>query len=334
MHLTRLFEERIVKTTNILIMICALSLVAESHAVDAVPSCGSVTMTLFEGKAASIGWVDAYFSDSASRSEVLSGPAPGNAPFVRLSGIPGTLGTSTTSGVPGTPGVVRVNDPIRTFGSIPMPALPETYPGVPGVSRSRQVTTLKVDPNNILGAWTPSSDDSGIFVGNSTLGEQIAFTSMQRWGGPFTGVLVYGDFALRYAPGRVGQIASDGVLSGLVLTSNIDFLNVSFADLANATITSDGHTLTISGDLLISGALFVLDSSAVVGTKFGTFSLTTCLTPSCIADFNGVGGVTVQDLFDFLSAWFSHLPSADVNGDGSVTVQDLFDFLSHWFAHC
>lgn len=56
--------------------------------------------------------------------------------------------------------------------------------------------------------------------------------------------------------------------------------------------------------------------------------------PPCIADFNGVGGVTVQDIFDFLFAWFSVDPRADVNGQGGVTVQDVFDFLSAWFTNC
>jgi hypothetical protein len=58
------------------------------------------------------------------------------------------------------------------------------------------------------------------------------------------------------------------------------------------------------------------------------------LPPACIADFNGSGSVTVQDIFDFLAAYFSALPSADVNNSGSVTVQDIFDFLAAYFAGC
>jgi hypothetical protein len=56
--------------------------------------------------------------------------------------------------------------------------------------------------------------------------------------------------------------------------------------------------------------------------------------PPCPADFNGQNGVTVQDIFDFLSAWFAGLPTADFNGQNGVTVQDIFDFLSAWFAGC
>jgi len=54
----------------------------------------------------------------------------------------------------------------------------------------------------------------------------------------------------------------------------------------------------------------------------------------CPADFNMSGGVTVQDLFDFLAAWFSNDPRADINGVNGVTVQDIFDFLAAWFSGC
>jgi hypothetical protein len=57
---------------------------------------------------------------------------------------------------------------------------------------------------------------------------------------------------------------------------------------------------------------------------------TTC----CKANFNQTGGVSVQDIFDFLNAWFAGAPAADVNGVGGITVQDIFDFLGLWFAGC
>lgn len=64
----------------------------------------------------------------------------------------------------------------------------------------------------------------------------------------------------------------------------------------------------------------------------------------CAANFNHTGGVTVQDLFDFLSAWFAgcttatasgpcQFGSADFNDSRLVSVQDIFDFLGAWFAH-
>jgi hypothetical protein len=50
----------------------------------------------------------------------------------------------------------------------------------------------------------------------------------------------------------------------------------------------------------------------------------------CLADFNGTGGVTVQDIFDFLAAWNVAGPGTDFNGDRIVSVQDIFDFLASW----
>jgi hypothetical protein len=67
-----------------------------------------------------------------------------------------------------------------------------------------------------------------------------------------------------------------------------------------------------------------------------------CATNCAIADFNHSGAISVQDIFDFLDAWFngctgqgtpnsSCVRSADVNNSNSVTVQDIFDFLASWF---
>jgi hypothetical protein len=54
----------------------------------------------------------------------------------------------------------------------------------------------------------------------------------------------------------------------------------------------------------------------------------------CAADINHSGSVTIQDLFDFLAAYFSNAPQGDFNGNGSVSIQDIFDFLFAWFRGC
>lgn len=54
----------------------------------------------------------------------------------------------------------------------------------------------------------------------------------------------------------------------------------------------------------------------------------------CPADFNGADGLTVNDIFDFLNAWFTSSPSANFDGVDGVTVQDIFAFLNAWFAGC
>jgi hypothetical protein len=61
---------------------------------------------------------------------------------------------------------------------------------------------------------------------------------------------------------------------------------------------------------------------------------------SCPGDFNASGGVEVQDIFDFINAWFAApLPGqlinpADFNEDGTLAVADIFDFLNGWFGGC
>lgn len=228
--------------------------VPTTHAATIVS--GSANFTLQEGLSSGIDQFDALFSGTTSRADTLSLAAPGNVAFTNL-------GAS-----------VQFVDPIRPNGEVPSP-----YPGTPGSTRSPQITNLDFNPVDILGSWAASTDQFGVFAPLGS-GEQIALTLMQRWTSTsFTGSLLYGDFGLRYLPGRAGTSESGGTLSGLVLTSNIDFLNASWADLANASISFSGNTLSISGDLLVSGGLNTLDPTATVGTKFGTFNMTALVVP-------------------------------------------------------
>ncbi len=54
----------------------------------------------------------------------------------------------------------------------------------------------------------------------------------------------------------------------------------------------------------------------------------------CPANFNGQNGLTVQDIFDFMAAYFAQDPRADINASGAISVQDIFDFLAAYFAGC
>jgi hypothetical protein len=60
---------------------------------------------------------------------------------------------------------------------------------------------------------------------------------------------------------------------------------------------------------------------------------TSTTTPCCRADFNKVGGITVQDVYDFLSAWFAGDPAADYvnNGAGTPTQPSIPAFINAWF---
>lgn len=67
----------------------------------------------------------------------------------------------------------------------------------------------------------------------------------------------------------------------------------------------------------------------------GPFRVNISATPvACPADFNQSGAITVQDIFDYLSAYFTQGPGADFNNSGSVTVQDIFDYLTAYFGGC
>jgi hypothetical protein len=253
---------------SVLLAVASICLMAPLQAAIIID--GTATWTVNEGFSDALGWLDANYSGSKTRAETLVPSTPGDAPYNRLSGASGTLGTPTVPGFGNTPGQVVVGDTIRPYGEVPLNDAGGTTPGAPGASRTRQATTLDFDPTNIFGTWSTSLD-LGAFVGTGGLGEQIAFTNMQRYGGPFTGVLVYGDFGLRYTGTK------------LVLTSNIDFLNAAFAEIGSPVINYIGDansgTLTISGDLLVAGGLNVLDPSSTIGENFGAFSMTANVIP-------------------------------------------------------
>ncbi len=56
--------------------------------------------------------------------------------------------------------------------------------------------------------------------------------------------------------------------------------------------------------------------------------------PCCLANFDHVAGVTLQDIFAFLNGWLAGVPEADIDDDGQLSVADIFAFLNLWFAGC
>lgn len=54
----------------------------------------------------------------------------------------------------------------------------------------------------------------------------------------------------------------------------------------------------------------------------------------CAADVNCSESLTVQDIFDFLTSFFSNDPRSDFNNSGTISVQDMFDFLAAFFTGC
>ncbi len=116
-------------------------------------------------------------------------------------------------------------------------------------------------------------------------------------------------------------IATTAILDG---TLNVSLIN-GFVPTPGLTWPIVAATNTLSGQFLVTH----LPAGFHV-----RYTSTNADLVYCPADFNGSGTLTVQDIFDFLAAWFASNPTADFNGSGGNTVQDIFDFLSAWFAGC
>jgi len=111
---------------------------------------------------------------------------------------------------------------------------------------------------------------------------------------------------------------------------NLQSVLVDTYGLAGAAGWSQIEPTGLSADgRVICGIGFNLD-----GAQEGWVANLRGATALCRADFNHSGSVTVQDIFEFLGAWFAGAASADFNGVGGVTLQDIFDFLAAWFTGC
>jgi len=73
---------------------------------------------------------------------------------------------------------------------------------------------------------------------------------------------------------------------------------------------------------------------ALITSDCGTNPSPSSLLSVCTADFNCDNGRNVDDIFVYLSGWFSGDPRCDVNNFAGVNVDDIFIFLSLWFAGC
>lgn len=70
------------------------------------------------------------------------------------------------------------------------------------------------------------------------------------------------------------------------------------------------------------------------GYQADTFRITPVVITPCWGNFNGTGGNTVQDVFDYLDAYFAASSRADVDRTGTVGPDDLFAFLGSYFTGC
>jgi len=93
--------------------------------------------------------------------------------------------------------------------------------------------------------------------------------------------------------------------------------------------------LTLASVSVADGGVYDVVATSSCGSEISSRATLTVNVPLCPADFNESGGApTVQDIFDFLEAYFNNDPRADFNGGGGITVQDIFDFLAAYFTAC
>jgi len=135
-------------------------------------------------------------------------------------------------------------------------------------------------------------------------------------------------------------------LTATILEGAADYTFVLTGPGSNSLVGLTASAGTGTGTLAISGSAATLTipinatfMTTLAGlpatiTVTGTLVSTATLPPACPADFNGEGGLSVQDIFDFLAAYFANDPLANFNGVGGITVQDIFDFLAAYFAGC
>lgn len=163
--------------------------------------------------------------------------------------------------------------------------------------------------------WTSSFTDAFlVFLDGTTPNDQIAFdntNSAVQVGSSFAGLTVTDDVNTAFA-------SPHGLIHHLTTTTQ--------------RLDAGAHTIIFEvGDVNDH----ILDSAAfITNLRAGTGTVGTGPSDDCRADFDGSGTVNVQDIFDFLTAWFDGERDADFNGSHANEVQDIFDFLAAWFAGC
>ncbi|MCC6320942.1 MAG: hypothetical protein IT438_05830 [Phycisphaerales bacterium] len=193
---------------------------------------------------------------------------------------------------------------------------------------------------------------SGGASGGTYPASQVTGTALQGNNDYNAGVLGVGRSSIA---GLTAPAASSGNGNITISGSNITLtlpVSMSFAQTVNGV----NIVVTLNGQLVATGTLPAQTGACCQGSTCVVTTAAACpsqtsqrfagvgtacnaagnnTSPCCKADFNQSGApVTVQDIFDFLSAYFSNSALADINGAGGVSVQDIFDFLSAYFAGC
>ncbi len=192
-------------------------------------------------------------------------------------------------------------------------------------------------------------------VGNAAAGDTVAKgvaiwnPATQTWSQPAQGLSRFGGgsggwaYAMTTMPDGTLAVGGDFVAVGNAAAADTPASSVAIWNPTTQTWSALGDGV---GGAILYHKVYALattaDGTLVVGGDFTTaggqlspyIARWGCTGTVCEADFNGVNGVTVQDIFDFLTAWLAGNSSADFNHVNGVTVQDIFDFLTAWLAGC
>jgi hypothetical protein len=166
------------------------------------------------------------------------------------------------------------------------------------------------------------SADEHIFSG-FVWGENIGWINLGS-GSPQSGLNYSNasgaDFGVNHDP-------NTGLLSGMAWGENVGWINF---DAGAAAGSSYAARIVVDAPRRLYGYIW--------GENIGWINLDDAdhyvEINTCPADFNENGVVSVQDIFDFLVAYFAADAAADFNASGAVSVQDIFDYLAAYFAGC
>jgi uncharacterized repeat protein (TIGR01451 family) len=177
---------------------------------------------------------------------------------------------------------------------------------------------------NLITSPAAPADDS------AAVGEPITFTVRVLNAGPVAASPV--TLTIDLPPASIATYTSAVPAPASVTATQVVF---NLGSLAGSGAFTD-VSITLTG--AASDTATIVATSAATGEADPTNNAASASThirpPACVADFNGSGGVSVQDIFDFLAAYFSADARADVNHSGAITVQDIFDYLAVYFAGC
>lgn len=109
--------------------------------------------------------------------------------------------------------------------------------------------------------------------------------------------------------------------------------------LAWSAADGDLYTVNAANEQLLrvnkesGAATLVGPTGGLFGSSFGLAAADHRLV-FCRADFNRDGTTSLQDLFDYVAAWFGRTEAAEYDRAPGLSDADVFSFLAAWFAGC